>query len=328
MREVMPQDGIMPQYFRNQGSHADNTIVVVWSDHGWQLGEKEHWQKFTPWRAVTRVPLIIRVPPRISPVLPRGTKADSICKAPVNLMSLFPTLLDLCGLPTKEDCDGPSLVPLLNDHETQDWPHHSVTFLANPGAYAVSGLTHRYIHYADGSEELYDIRSDPFEWHNLANKTESQPILDHFRESAPTEFAPKPEPSVESLVKLTFVPANEQGIPASEPAGNRFPVYFINQQHKPVELMWVDREGNAKSYGIIPKGQQKSIQTRPGAVWMIADPDTKERLGYFVIGDRTAQAVIPPARHTTCRDLLQAPFHRVIPAAERFPDFKKLTDIS
>ena len=57
-----------------QGPHSDNTIVVLWSDHGWQLGEKEHWQKFTPWRAVTRVPLIVRVPNETSG-LPHGTQA-------------------------------------------------------------------------------------------------------------------------------------------------------------------------------------------------------------------------------------------------------------
>ncbi|MEZ6138669.1 MAG: sulfatase-like hydrolase/transferase [Pirellulaceae bacterium] len=67
------------------GPNANNTIVVLWSDHGWQLGEKEHWQKYTPWRAVTRVPLMIRVPSEASAALPAGTKAGTVCDAPVNL---------------------------------------------------------------------------------------------------------------------------------------------------------------------------------------------------------------------------------------------------
>ena len=94
--------------------NRDNTIVVLWSDHGWHLGEKQHWQKFTMWRAVTRVPLIVRVP-RGAPGLPEGTAAGGICSQPVNLLSLFPTLTELCGLPAKPDNSGPSLRPLLEE---------------------------------------------------------------------------------------------------------------------------------------------------------------------------------------------------------------------
>ena len=93
--------------------HVKNTIVVLWSDHGWHLGEKQHWQKFTPWRVCTRVPLIIRVPPG-TPGLPDGT-IPSNCDRAVNLLSLFPTLLELCGLPAELHHDGPSLVGLLRE---------------------------------------------------------------------------------------------------------------------------------------------------------------------------------------------------------------------
>ncbi len=283
------------------GPNADDTIVVLWSDHGWQLGEKEHWQKYTPWRAVTRVPLMIRVPPSVSDNLPTGTPADSVCDAPVNLLSLFPTLLDLCDLPPKDDNDGPSLLPLLRDPVTKDWRHDSVTFLSSPGTYAISGRTHRYIHYADGSEELYDIRADPFEWTNLAAKPEtlsrqSQDQLEAFRKSAPQTFAPRVEPSVASLAKLTWHPASSQSVPASRPDGSPFSVHFQNQQRRPVELRWSDRDGNAKPYGTIEPGKIKTQQTRPGAVWSVADSQTEATLGHFVIGDRTAQAVIPATK--------------------------------
>src|SRR6056297_3438607 len=281
------------------GPNAHNTVVVLWSDHGWQLGEKEHWQKYTPWRAVTRVPLMIRVPEKVSDALPSGTQAGTVCDAPVNLLSLFPTLLDLCALPAKQENDGPSLLPLLR-HVTGDgkateaeWPHDSVTFLASPSSYAISGRSHRYIHYADGGEELYDIVSDPYEWTNLASLPESQARLAAFRTRSPKEFAELVKPTVQSLTKLPWHPATAEGAPASVPDGNPFRVYFINTQRAAVELFWIDRNGDPKSYGTIGAGQTKSQQTRPGAVWAISRIDAGPTLGHFVVGDRSARAVIP-----------------------------------
>ncbi|MFT5410551.1 MAG: arylsulfatase A-like enzyme, partial [Verrucomicrobiales bacterium] len=93
--------------------NRDNTIVVLWSDHGWHLGEKQHWQKFTMWRASTRVPLIMRVPQGV-PGLPKGTEPGGRCSRPVNLVSLFSTLTELSGLPPQGSQE-PSLVPLLKD---------------------------------------------------------------------------------------------------------------------------------------------------------------------------------------------------------------------
>ena len=275
------------------GPNADNTIVVLWSDHGWQLGEKEHWQKFTPWRAVTRVPLMVRVPPGVSAELSSGTKPGTVCDQPVNLLSLFPTLLDLCGLPENDVNDGPSLLPLLKDSNA-DWSHQSVTYLSRPGNYAVSGLKHRYIHYADGSEELYDIESDPYEWNNLASLESSSTLLNQFRETAPQDFAERVEPSVDSLVKLNWQSLKDgDSPPASKPDGGPFPVYFINSRKAPVELFWIDRTGKKKTYGSIAPKSRKRQQTRPGAVWMIADEKSGERLGYFVVDDRTARAIVP-----------------------------------
>ena len=118
------------------GPNGDNTIVVLWSDHGWHLGEKQHWQKYTAWRVCTRVPLIVRVP-RACPGLPGGTEAGTVCSQPVNLLSLYPTLTELCGLPTKKGNDGPSLVPLLKNPK-HAWPHSSFTFLSEPGSFSVS----------------------------------------------------------------------------------------------------------------------------------------------------------------------------------------------
>ncbi len=279
------------------GPHADNTIVVLWSDHGWQLGEKEHWQKYTAWRAVTRVPLMIRVPASVSRSLPEGTRAGTVCDDPVNLLSLYPTLLDLCGLPAKADNDGPSLLPLLQSGHASvsgaPWPHASVTFLSAPGSYAVSTRRHRYIHYADGGEELYDVATDPFEWTNLAGDEASADVMETLRMLAPQEFAERVEPSIDSLTTLGWHAIADGKAPPSKPDGNPFKVYFVNQREDEVELFWMDREGGTKSYGVIGGGHRKQLQTRPGAVWMIAGGEGHEQLGHFIVGDRTARAVVP-----------------------------------
>jgi arylsulfatase A-like enzyme len=268
--------------------HRENTIVVLWSDHGWHLGEKQHWQKFTSWRAATRVPFIVRVPPG-TPGLPGGTNAGGICSRPVNLLSLFPTLTELCGLPSKKDNDGPSLVPLLRDPLAQ-WAHISLTHAQRPGTFGLSAEGWRYLHYSDGGEELYDITADPYEWTNLAAHPEHAAKLEELRALAPKKFAPLVAPKTESLPKLAWKPGPG---PASKPDGNTFDVAFINRRSKPVELFWLDRERNPKSYGLIEAGKTRHQRTRPGAVWQIATPESDIPLGHFIVDDRAARAVIP-----------------------------------
>ncbi len=164
----------------------NNTIVVLWSDHGWHLGEKEHRQKFTGWRICDRVPLMVRVP-KGTAALPEGTRAGSVCDRPVSLVDLFRTLTDLCGLPDKPGIMGRSLVPLLRNPSIS-WPHAAITHLDQPESYAISDEHWRYIHYKGGDEELYDIHSDPHEWTNLALKTEHAARLAEMRALAPNEM--------------------------------------------------------------------------------------------------------------------------------------------
>lgn len=168
--------------------YRDNTIVILWSDHGWHLGEKEHWQKYTGWRVCTRVPLIVRVPPG-APGLPKGTPSGSVCNRPVSLLSLFPTLTELCNLPAHKDAHGPSLIPLLENPKAK-WKHTALTHLNRPGNYAISAEEWRYIHYEDGGEELYHIPSDPFEWTNLARLPQHAQRLAEFRRMAPQNPRP------------------------------------------------------------------------------------------------------------------------------------------
>ncbi len=272
-----------------RSEYAENTIVVLWSDHGWHLGEKQHWQKYTAWRRCTRVPLIIRVP-QGAPGLPEGTTPGE-CDQPVNLVSLFPTLLDLCGLPASEVHDGPSLSPLLKNPNA-DWPYVSVSCLHHPGDYGLSEKSWRYIHYANGDEELYNIATDPHEWTNLAAKPEYADKLAKLRAQGPTEFAPLRPPSIASLSSLKWIKVGEADVPSSQPDGAPFSVYFINRTENLVKLYWMDRTGKPKFYRDIAPGQTASQQTRPGAVWQISSAADKP-LGYFRVADRSAKAIVP-----------------------------------
>jgi choline-sulfatase len=135
---------------------ADNTVIVLWSDHGFHLGEKLRWAKRTLWEETTRVPLII-AGPTVTP--------DARCGQPVGLIDIYPTLLDLCGLPARNDLEGVTLRRLLEDPAT-DWDRPAIcTF--GPNNHSLRGERYRYTVYADGSQELYDHQRDPEEWKNL-----------------------------------------------------------------------------------------------------------------------------------------------------------------
>ncbi len=141
---------------------ADNTIVVWWTDHGWHLGEKEHWRKFALWERATRTSMAIAAP-NISQV---GVK----CPAPVDYTNMYSTVCELAGLPIPSHVRGRSLVPLLKDPQGQ-WDGVAVCTHGR-GHHAVRDARYRYIRYADGGEELYDHESDPHEWNNLASQPE------------------------------------------------------------------------------------------------------------------------------------------------------------
>lgn len=272
-----------------KGPNADNTIVVLWSDHGWHLGSKQHWQKFTAWRAVTRVPLMVRFPKNCAPGLPEGTTAGSVCNQPVNLLDLFPTLTKLAGVPHKKDNDGRNLIPLLKN-PAAPWPHTSLTHLNKPSSYGMSTKDWRYLHYSNGDEELYNIKSDPFEWTNLATSQKHAKKLAELRALAPQKFAPFEEPSLKALPSLKW---RRGSGPASKPDGGSFPVIFVNRRKQTVELFWKTPKGKRQSYGIIKPGKTKSQQSRPGAAWEIAQTESGKTLGHCIVGDRKAKLIIP-----------------------------------
>lgn len=137
-------------------------IVIWWTDHGWALGEKQHWRKFALWNDTTRTSFGITAPGVTTP----GSRSS----APVDYTHLYPTLCELAGLPVPEHVKGPSLMPLIQNPEAA-WDHVAICSHGR-GNHAAVDSQWRYIRYEDGSEELYDYREDPNEWTNRAAESE------------------------------------------------------------------------------------------------------------------------------------------------------------
>ena len=160
--------------------HKDNTILVLWSDHGWHLGEKLHWRKFSLWEEATRNLLFITAP--------GVTKPDTKCDAPVNLLDIYPTLIDLCGLkPLPNQIESTSLLPLLKDPGAP-WDKPSLCTFRKSN-HSLRTRTHRYTRYHDGTEELYDHQADPQEWTNLASRPEHEALKKELAKHFPAKDA-------------------------------------------------------------------------------------------------------------------------------------------
>lgn len=156
--------------------HRDNTVVVLFADHGFHLGEKQRWAKRTIWEDGTRVPLIVSAP---------GFEAGQRTSRPTQLLDIFPTLLELTDLPADQRQEGHSLVPLMNAPKAE-WPHVALSSFGK-GNYAVRSEHFRYIRYLDGSEEFYDHRNDPHEWKNLAASEELTDVIQIHRQHLPVQ---------------------------------------------------------------------------------------------------------------------------------------------
>jgi len=163
-----------------QSPRGRDTLIVFWGDHGWQLGEKEHWRKFALWEEANRMPLIFAGP---------GIKPNRRCDRPVNLMDLYPTLIDLCRLTARDGLEGRSIAPLLAD-PNRKWPYASLSTY-HRGNHSIRTGRWRYIRYAAGSEELYDHDADPREWTNLAGKPEFASVKKELAVWLPKTDAPE-----------------------------------------------------------------------------------------------------------------------------------------
>ncbi|MEX0323268.1 MAG: sulfatase [Puniceicoccaceae bacterium] len=162
-----------------ESKYADNTIIVLWTDHGQHLGEKKHWRKQALWEESTHVPLFFKVPG----LSKKGTRSDSA----VSLLDVYPTLVDLCDLPDASKLEGNNIQALIrNPKKKWDKPVLSTWYYKN---HSVRSNDWRYIHYRDGSEELYNHKIDPEEHVNLAGNPEYASVIAEHKAYLPNEDA-------------------------------------------------------------------------------------------------------------------------------------------
>lgn len=163
----------------NKSPYKDNTIIVLWSDHGYHQGEKRSFRKFSLWEESTKVPFII-IDPRHKY---RGT-----CKEAVSLQDIYPTLTELAGLSKPSYVAGESLLPWLKNPRLQKTSPALITW--GRGNYSIRTKEWRYNRYFDNTEELYDHTTDPMDWHNLASTTELQFLKTELAQWLPKSEAP------------------------------------------------------------------------------------------------------------------------------------------
>ncbi len=163
----------------------DNTIIVLWSDHGFHIGEKENWEKFTLWNQATRVPLFIHAP---------GQSRDGQqTRQPATLTDLYPTLCELAGLPVPAQCDGASLVPQLKNPKAPRARTSLTSYVFHKeqiASHAVSDARYRFIRYGNDFEELYDLETDPDEFTNRAADPALAAVKARLAQALPANPAP------------------------------------------------------------------------------------------------------------------------------------------
>ncbi len=175
----------------NNSKYAENTIIVLASDHGWQMGQKQYLFKNSPWENGTHIPLVIKAP---------GAKENSKVEQPVSLIDIYPTLTDMCRL-KGDNCKnekgfktaGFSLKPFIENPDLEKWegPEGALTAIATDIVdYALSAQTftyrtldYRYTIYPNGQEELYDLKKDPKEWTNLSTDKSYADIKSSLKET-------------------------------------------------------------------------------------------------------------------------------------------------
>jgi len=169
---------------------ASNTVIVLWSDNGWHIGEKDITGKNSLWKPSTHVPLIFAGP---------GVSVGKRCSQPAELLDIYPTLVELCNLPKKADIEGHSLKPQLkNANKKRLWP--AIT-TANQNNHAVVTDKWRFIQYADGSQELYNEQNDPNEWKNLATDKKYKKVMDDLKKWLPKTNLPLAPGSAHRIIE-------------------------------------------------------------------------------------------------------------------------------
>jgi choline-sulfatase len=157
--------------------YRDDTIVVLMSDHGFHLGEKNHWQKATLWEEATHCLLMFRVPG----LTPSGGVSERF----VSLQDIYPTLAELCGVKPPDYVDGSSLVPLLKRPDAE-WKSTAISALYDRYI-SIRTEQFRYTRYNEDQEEFYDYFKDPHEWTNQINNPEYTTTIMMLQNQIPTQ---------------------------------------------------------------------------------------------------------------------------------------------
>lgn len=282
-----------------------NTIVILWSDHGWKLGEHRSWCKQTNLEIDTHALLIVRVPNAAS----NGKALSQL----VEFIDIYPTLCELAGIAQPKELEGKSFAPLLRDASL---PHKPAAISQFPRkhsgrdymGYALRTENYRYIEWLDAetgeifAQELYNQQEDPDENKNLAansniptnaaDTTHPNRVLLSSLSQQLWNTIPRPKfPLVLSNTAnndsqtnqtLTWHAGSDTKLPTANPKGAFKQASFVNETEDTVELWWQGADGSEKSYGKLAAGERFNIRTRPGAVWVVKD-DSQKRLGFFVI---------------------------------------------
>ncbi len=243
---------------------ADNTIIVLWSDHGWKLGEYNGWGKMTNYEIDTRVPFIIAAP---------GMKtAGQSTDTPVELLDIFPTLCDMAGIPMPDFVQGTSLLPLLENPAAKiDRVAHSQYYRNHDGTeymgYAMRTVTHRFVEWREfgtgkvTARELYDHRQ---------NHSETVNVIDT-----------APEALVESLTSrlLKTHPRRPlQMVPAVHSNPNRgrlpAPLLIANKTDTEIKVYAITPRGQrSRRPTVVKPGDRTEINARIGGVFVVESRD-------------------------------------------------------
>ena len=231
---------------------ADNTIVVLWSDHGWKLGEHNGWCKQTNYEIDTRAPLMIRAPGAKS----NGKPSDAL----VEFVDVYPTLCELASLPVPKVLEGMSLVPLLDDSAATVKDAAFSQFERNHEGRDYMGCairteTHRYIEWRDRKSgkveerELYDHQADPQENQNVAADPKQETLI----------------AELSARIAKQFKPANWK----KEPAKARPQFTIVNNGGQTLEIFWLPEKGGRKKSGTLAPGERQTIKTTMGHRFLI-----------------------------------------------------------
>ena len=163
----------------DNSKYSENTIVILVTDHGFQLGHKNRWEKFSLWRQGTNVPMIIRLPAHMS--------KPGVASSAVSMVDIYPTVMELLGIEPPHAMEGESLVPFLVDANYKRTKPAIITW--ERGSHSVVRDGWNYIHYKDGSEELYNQMEDPNEYINLATDAQYRSLMDELKAFIPADYS-------------------------------------------------------------------------------------------------------------------------------------------